>query len=74
MPQVCVNRSIPGVLANVWEKGCELHAFIALFDARKFRDILIRERALIPLRFMLFVNAGYVSRWQFGLWKRCGSF
>jgi len=35
--------------------------FNALFDAREFRDFLIRERALIPNIYMLFVDTGYVS-------------
>ena len=71
MPQVCVNESIPSVPADVWDKGFELNAFNALFGARESRYLLIRERALTPYRYMLFVDSDYASRWQFGLWKRC---
>jgi len=60
MPQVCVDGPVPGVPANVWEKGCKLNAFNALLDAHEFRDLLITERVLIPLRYMVFVDAGYM--------------
>jgi hypothetical protein len=62
MPQVCVDGSILGVPANVWEKGCELKAFNALLEAREFRHCLIRERALISHGYMLSVDASYASR------------
>jgi hypothetical protein len=62
MPQVCVNGSIPGVPAIVQKKGGELSTFNALLGAREFPEFLIRERALITIKYMLFEDGSYASR------------
>ena len=50
------------VLADVREKGCELHAVNALFNVFSSRNLSIDARACDTIRHMLFVDVSHTSR------------
>ncbi len=57
MLQLCVSRSIPDMLIVAWEKGCRLSAFDGHLDAEGRRNGLIKEQALMSLRYIIFSDA-----------------
>jgi hypothetical protein len=73
MPQVC-DGSIAGNLADGSKNGRRLKAFDTLFSEHEFRMILSRERALVPSKYILLVDAGQASQCRFGLWRCRGIF